>query len=199
MLKKSSNFIILFIFGKNLDYMVMYWITFQILIFHFSYLTYSTIFYTATIVLQSERLSSSAKFDYSLFTTTTFSTSAIPPRSKSSEQSIEPNIQWKIWKQHLAAVPTTILLDLMMFLIWNVHTKSFKSHSMHNLQLKLWFYFAIDILLHCDNYNVHRAYGFWYAKPIWTPQYNSTIETNYTIYACIEWKLSNYHAIAIWK
>lgn len=55
--------------------------------------TYLNIFCTATIVLQSDRLSSSAEFDSSLLTTTTFSASVIPPRSKSSKQSIEPSIQ----------------------------------------------------------------------------------------------------------
>lgn len=55
--------------------------------------TYLNIFCTATIVLQSDRLSSSAEFDSSLLTTTTFSASVIPPRNKSSKQSIEPSIQ----------------------------------------------------------------------------------------------------------
>lgn len=40
---------------------------------------------TATIVLQSARLSSSAEFDNSLFTTTTFSARVIPALNKSSK------------------------------------------------------------------------------------------------------------------
>lgn len=60
---------------------------------------YSICFYlnivcTATIVLQSDRLSSSAEFDNSLLTTTTFSAKVMPARSKSSRQSIDPNIQY---------------------------------------------------------------------------------------------------------
>lgn len=55
--------------------------------------TYLNIFCTATIVLQSDKLSSSAEFDSSLLTTTTLSASVMPPRSKSSRQSIEPSIQ----------------------------------------------------------------------------------------------------------
>jgi hypothetical protein len=39
---------------------------------------------TATMVLQSANVSSSAEFDISLFTTTTFSARVIPARSKSS-------------------------------------------------------------------------------------------------------------------
>lgn len=47
--------------------------------------TYLNIVCTATIVLQSASVSSSAEFDNSLFTTTTFSASVIPARSKSSK------------------------------------------------------------------------------------------------------------------
>lgn len=48
---------------------------------------------TATIVLQSARVSSSAELLSSLFTTTTFSAKVIPARRRSSRQSMEPSIQ----------------------------------------------------------------------------------------------------------
>lgn len=48
------------------------------------YSTYLNIVWTATIVLQSAKESSSAEFESSLFTTTTFSASVIPALSKSS-------------------------------------------------------------------------------------------------------------------
>lgn len=46
--------------------------------------TYLNIVWTATIVLQSERVSSSAELFSSLFTTTTFSAKLIPARRRSS-------------------------------------------------------------------------------------------------------------------
>lgn len=55
--------------------------------------TYLNIVCTATMVLQSPRVSSSAELEISLFTTTTFSASVIPARNKSSRQSIDPSIQ----------------------------------------------------------------------------------------------------------
>lgn len=66
-------------------------------------MTNLNIFWTATIVLQSERLSSSAEFDCSLLTTTTFSANVIPPRSKSSRRSIEPCIQYTNGKYEIAS------------------------------------------------------------------------------------------------
>lgn len=47
--------------------------------------TYLNIVCTATIVLQSDRESSSAELDNSLFTTTTFSAKVIPALSRSSK------------------------------------------------------------------------------------------------------------------
>lgn len=49
------------------------------------YDTYLNIVCTATMVLQSAKVSSSAEFDSSLFTTTTFSARVIPALSKSSK------------------------------------------------------------------------------------------------------------------
>lgn len=68
------------VFSKNTSLF-----SFSLIILWLNVCTYLNIVCTATIVLQSASESSSAEFESSLFTTTTFSDNVIPARSKSSK------------------------------------------------------------------------------------------------------------------